>query len=347
VSEPFRVVMYLNQFFAGVGGEDKAETRPASLEGPVGPGVPFNQFFEGEGEVVATVYCGDNLMAEGDDQVVDDVIGLIREAKPDIVVAGPSFGSGRYGLACGKVCVAATERLGVPSVTGMHEESPGAFEYRAKVVIASTRETAAGMVDALKTMARVATKLAHGTALGSPTDEGTIPSGARKNEISTERGARRAVLMLLQKLRGEPFETELPLQAYERVPPAPPLSAPLPSVALVAEGGVVPVGNPDRIQSAWATRWGKYDVSGLRSLTESFESIHGGIDTTAGNERPDRLIPLDVMKTLEEEGRINLHPVLYATTGNMGALREMQRIGSEIAAELRGAGVDAAIVGST
>jgi len=347
VSEPFRVVMYLNQFFAGIGGEDKADTRPASLEGTVGPGVPLNQFLGSEGEVVATVYCGDNLMAEGDDQVLNEVVDLIRAAKPDVLVAGPAFGSGRYGLACGMVCVAATDRLVVPSVTGMHEESPGAMEYRAKVVIASTRETAAGMVDALKTMAGLATKLAHGEPLGTAADEGTIPSGARKNEIASERGARRAVMMLLQKLQGGPFETELPLQAYERVPPAPPLSASLPSVALVAEGGVVPLGNPDRIQSAWATRWGKYDVSGLRSLTESFQSIHGGIDTTAGNERPDRLIPLDVMKTLEEEGRIKLHPVLYATTGNMGALREMQRIGSEIAAELRAAGVEAAIVGST
>ena len=339
--------MYLNQFFAGVGGEDKADTRPATVEGPVGPGLPLNQLLGSEGQIVATVYCGDNLMAESDGQVMDEVLDLIRGAEPDVVIAGPAFGSGRYGLACGAVCAAVNERLSVPSVTGMHEESPGALEHRAKVVIASTRETAAGMADALKTMASIASKLARGAPFGSPAEEGTIPSGARVNEIADERGARRVVSMLLQKLRGEPFETEFPLQAYEIVPPAPPLSDTVPSVALVAEGGVVPVGNPDRIQSAWATRWGKYDVSGLMSLTDSFESIHGGIDTTAGNERPDRLIPLDVMKTLEDEGKVKLHPVLYATTGNMGALREMQRIGSEIAAELRAAGVEAAIVGST
>ena len=33
-----RVVHYLNQFFAGIGAEDRADTPPGHREGPVGPG---------------------------------------------------------------------------------------------------------------------------------------------------------------------------------------------------------------------------------------------------------------------------------------------------------------------
>ena len=33
-----RVVHYLNQFFAGIGAEDKADMPPAQRPGPIGPG---------------------------------------------------------------------------------------------------------------------------------------------------------------------------------------------------------------------------------------------------------------------------------------------------------------------
>lgn len=33
-----RIVMYINQFFGGIGGEDKAGYEPSVEEGPVGPG---------------------------------------------------------------------------------------------------------------------------------------------------------------------------------------------------------------------------------------------------------------------------------------------------------------------
>ena len=38
MSEPKRVVHYVNQFFGGVGGEDKADIPPRHQSGPVGPG---------------------------------------------------------------------------------------------------------------------------------------------------------------------------------------------------------------------------------------------------------------------------------------------------------------------
>ena len=40
-----RVVHYINQFFANIGGEEKADYKPELREGNVGPGLAFQQSF--------------------------------------------------------------------------------------------------------------------------------------------------------------------------------------------------------------------------------------------------------------------------------------------------------------
>ena len=49
-----RAVHYLNQFFAGLGGEEAAETPPTRLDGAVGPGRGLVPELDGV-EIVATV----------------------------------------------------------------------------------------------------------------------------------------------------------------------------------------------------------------------------------------------------------------------------------------------------
>lgn len=59
-----RVVHYINQFFANVGGEEKADYQPELREGYVGPGQAFTQSFGDDAEIVATVVCGDSYSNE-------------------------------------------------------------------------------------------------------------------------------------------------------------------------------------------------------------------------------------------------------------------------------------------
>ena len=344
-----RVVHYINQYFAGVGGEEKADQKPEVREGPVGPGIGLQNALGDAGKIVATVYSGDSYMAEHEAKASTEVVKLIAKYKPDVVVAGPSFGSGRYGLACGQVCAAVQAELKVPTVAAMFEDSPGAEQYRKSVVIVPTKETAAGMGAALPQVARLALKLAKGEPLGAPDEDGYIARGYRQNEFASERGATRAVNMLLKKLRGEPFVTEWPLPKYDPVKaPAALAGTKGIKVALVSEGGVVSKGNPDHIPSGWATKWAKYELGGIQDLTSpQFETIHGGFDTTAANQDPDRLIPVDTLRAMEKEGKVTLYHELISTVGNMGSITEMRRMGAEIAAELRKAGVDAVIVGAT
>ena len=59
-----RVVHYINQFYAGIGGEDKADQTPLFKTELVGPGVGLAKELEGKAEIVGTVVCGDGYYGE-------------------------------------------------------------------------------------------------------------------------------------------------------------------------------------------------------------------------------------------------------------------------------------------
>ena len=54
-----------------------------------------------------------------------DILAMVKEQAPDVFIAGPAFNAGRYGVACGTICKAVEERLGIPVITGMYIENPG------------------------------------------------------------------------------------------------------------------------------------------------------------------------------------------------------------------------------
>jgi len=344
-----RVVHYMNQFFAGIGAEDKADTPPGQRTGPIGPGRILAQTLGDRGQIVATVYCGDNYMAEKP-TALDEVLEMIASHQPRVVIAGPAFSAGRYGVACGEVALATRERLQVTAVTGMHVDNAATEVYRTKLHIASTAKTATGMADALRIMARLALKLAAGTPLGPPAEEGYVSTGRRHFEIASRPAAERAVEMLLRKVRGEAYTTEWPVPRYNRVPAAPPLRHPeRATIALITTGGLVRRGNPDRLESGYATKWLRYPIAGVDALSpEQWQSVHGGFNTTRINEDPHRVLPLDVARELEREGVIGrIHPEFFTTTGNTSVIPTMRRFAHEMARELKTAGVEGVILTST
>ena len=162
-----KVVHYINQFFANIGGEEKADYEPELREGCVGPGMAFNQAFDNEAEIIATVICGDSYFNENIDTAKKTVLDMISSQNPDVVVCGPAFNAGRYGVACGTVAAAVKEELNLPVLTGMYKENPGADMFKTKVYVVSTKNSAAGMRNAVKVMAPLALKLGKGEKIGS------------------------------------------------------------------------------------------------------------------------------------------------------------------------------------
>ena len=155
--------------------------------------------------------------------------------------------------------------------------------------------------------------------------------------------------MLRKRLNDEEFETELPMPEFDEVEPAPAIKdLTKATIALVTSGGIVPTGNPDHIQSASAQKWGKYDISKLKDLEEGFCTIHGGYDPVYANESPDRVIPVDALKKMAEDGEIGgVYDYFYTTTGTGTAVGNSIVFGEEIGKELKEAGVDGVILTST
>ena len=345
-----RVVHYINQFYAGLGGEEAANHLPESREGVVGPGMQLKMLFGDRAEIVGTVICGDGYYGEHMEEARAECLKLIGAFKPDLLVAGPGFNAGRYGVACGDVCAEAGKALGIPTVTALYPENPGVELYAKKTVIVQAADSARGMKTALEGMARVGLKLASGEPMGPARLEGTISRGIRKNFFSTTNGAERAVAMLLDKIAGTPFRTEYEMPVFNRIPPAAPIKdMKKATIALVSSGGIVPKGNPDHIRVSSAETYGRYDISKLDDLTpETYESVHGGYDRVWASEDPDVVLPVDVMRELEREGVFaKLYDHIYTTTGTGTAVAHAERFGREIGAQLKEAGVDGVILTST
>jgi betaine reductase len=350
MAEPLRVVHYINAFFGGLGGEEEAHTAISLQDGALGPGRLLEQILADEGQVIATIMCGDGYFGEHEEAVAAQVREYLRDLKPDVFLAGPAFRSGRYGLACGRLCLEA-EQLGIPAVTGMHEENPGSDLYRPQhLYIIATATSAVGMQAALQRMTALALKRVRGVPLGSAAEEGFLPRAVRRTVRTGTPAAARAVEMALKKWRGDPYTSELTVETFEVIPPPPPLSDPRKTLfALVTESGLVPRGNPDRLPSATATHWAKYSIAGMdRLVAGAWDGVHGGYDNSAALQDPNRVVPLDAVRALEREGIIGeLLGELFVTVGNLGSLNAMKRIGAEIANTLVQRGVGAVILPAT
>jgi len=239
-------------------------------------------------------------------------------------------------------------RRGVPAVCGMHPESPGVLAAEGAAYVVPTDVKVTGMRDALPRMATLARRLAAGEALGSPEQEGYLPRGLRRNEIADHTGAERAVNLLLAKLAGD-VRTEV-TAAFDDVPPPPPVAdMAAATVALVTESGLVPKGNPDRLESNRAHVWLSYPIQGLAGFEAAdWETVHGGYDTGVANADPNRLVPLDAVRDAAADGRIGgVHETLYTTTGNSTPVATAAKFGQEIAQRLREAGIQAVILTGT
>ena len=156
--------------------------------------------------------------------------------------------------------------------------------------------------------------------------------------------------MLIKKIKGEEFVTEYPMPDFDRVEPNPAVKdLSKATIALVTSGGIVPKGNPDRIESSSASKYGEYCLDGVMDLTEeTYETAHGGFDPVYCNEDSDRVLPVDVLRDLEKEGVIGkLHNYFYSTVGNGTAVASSKKFAAEYAKKLVEAGVDAVILTST
>jgi glycine reductase complex component B subunit gamma len=198
--------------------------------------------------------------------------------------------------------------------------------------------------------AKLALKLGKNGKLDPAIVDGYLPRGYRYNEYVQKPAAMRGIEMLTRRLAGENPMTEIPLRGFEKVAPALPLlDLKGATIAIVTGGGMVPRGNPDKLKQAFADAFGIYSIKGLAELPAGdFKGIHGGFDSTWVDEDPDRVVPLDVLRMLEKEGRFKkLYDEYFALCGIGTNVAMAKKLGAQVAEQLKRREVSAAIYTST
>ena len=349
-----RAMHYINQFFAGVGGEEKADVPVNFRDGAVGPGKLLLTLCGDTIDIVVTAYCGDDYFSAHQDEALAPIQRIAKDHDVKLLIAGPAFLAGRYGAACAEVCHTLSTSLNIECISAMHLENPGVELYRQhkdmRVFFLPTTDSVAGMKDALSRIASFITRIAAGSPIGSANDFGYIPRGYRKVETVEKTSVERAVDMLLDKVAGRPVITEIPVESLEEVQPAAPVTN-LATVhlALVTTSGVVKAGNPDGFKVHRNTQWRKYNIENLNSMQDTeWDVRHGGYNNVHMLRNPNYGVPLDACRELERDRVFaRLHPSFYTTPGINGLITVMQRLGKEIVADMKKEGVDAAILVST
>jgi len=347
-----KILHYLNQFFAGIGGEEKAGQEAAFIASAVGAGCVIRDALKHHDVEYATIVCGDNYFHEEEAKALNAIEDAMEVFRPTIFLAGPAFNAGRYGLACAKVCSWARENWRIPAITAMHEENPGTKEIGRHVFVLQTGASAASMQECLKRYSLLVEKLLAGdqTAVENYRAEYCLAIPRRFSARSGRPDYVRAVDLLAAKLQGRAYESEIPRVEAERhaIPNLAGTMAEA-TLALVTEGGLVPKGNPDRLESTRGSKYLKYSINGRDDFKRGeFEAMHTGYDTAVVDQDPDRIVPLDAMRGLEQSQRFKkLHDYYFVTTGTGAMPSKMEDLGKGIAEDLARAGVNGVILTAT
>lgn len=344
-------ILYINQFFAGIGGEDKADQTPYIKNEIIGPGLLINKLLK-DGEIIHTIVCGDNYISTHQEDAIRTILGFLENIDFDFFIAGPAFQAGRYGVACGTIGEAVSKKFNVPVFSSMHEENPGVDMFKKKFIIFKGGKSAASLKHDATSITNYINKYFDKEKLGSAEEEGYFGRGIREQVINEDLkpSSERAIELLLKKLNSEPYISELPIPKTEKIPPAEPIKdLSKAKIALVTSGGIVPSDNPDKIQSASATRWGMYDISNLSKLEPIvYKTIHAGYDPAAADADPNVCVPLDALRAYEKEGRIgSIDTYFYTTVGTGTTEAEAERMAKEIVVHLKEHNVDGVILTST
>ncbi len=347
-----KVLHYLNQFFGKIGGEDKAGQEVKLVSGAIGAGSLIEEALKHRDLEYATVICGDNYFHEQEATALAAIHDIVEKYQPDVFIAGPALNAGRYGLACAKISSWVRDNWRIPAITAMHEDNPGTREIGRHVFVLQTGASAAALPECVKRCAQLIEMLLTGNqaAVEKFQAEFCLAIPRRFTKKAGLPDYRRAVDLLMAKLNGKPCESEIPWMAAEpHAIPNLPVSLREATVALVTEGGLVPKGNPDRLESTRGSKYFKYSISGLKDLKHGeYQAMHTGYDTSRVDQDPDRIVPLDAMRVLESSQRFKkLHDYYFVTTGTGAMASKMEELGHGIADELSRSGVDAVILTAT
>ncbi len=169
-----RMVQFLNQVQAGLGGDEQMDIEPQSQNGSVGMGMLLKTISMKNGaDIIGTVTCGDNYFLENREKATEEIIDMIKKFRADVVICGPALNYKRYGECCGHLVLSIRDKLNIPAFAAMSKDSTGTELFRKQIhIIETPNRGGVGLNNSLKKISNFAIKLAKGQVIGTPKEEG-------------------------------------------------------------------------------------------------------------------------------------------------------------------------------
>lgn len=157
-----KVLLVLNHVQAGMGSDENADLPPAGKKSIIGPGKMMEPYFkEMDGEIVATLYCGDLYYQNNEEEVKKKFVAMAKKLSPDVVVCGPALHYPNFGEMAGGLAEEINNNSDIPAFAAMSLENPATEKYKDKVIVVKTpKKGGIGLNQSIENICKMAVKLA-------------------------------------------------------------------------------------------------------------------------------------------------------------------------------------------
>lgn len=157
-----KVLLVLNHVQAGMGSDENADLPPAGKKSIIGPGKMMEPYFkEMDGEIVATLYCGDLYYQNNEEEVKKKFVAMAKKLSPDVVVCGPALHYPNFGEMAGGLAEEINNKSDIPAFAAMSLENPATEKYKDKVIVVKTpKKGGVGLNQSMENICKMAVKLA-------------------------------------------------------------------------------------------------------------------------------------------------------------------------------------------
>ncbi|MDE6953203.1 MAG: glycine/betaine/sarcosine/D-proline family reductase selenoprotein B [Erysipelotrichales bacterium] len=157
-----KVLMIFDQTQAGLGGKESAELPLGGKMMAIGSCNMFErQVKDAGGKIIGTLYCGNQTFMNDPDTVSKKLAAMAKKIKPDVVICGPCFNYGEYGIMAAHTAQVINEHTDIPSFAIMSQECEKAIaDYKDKVhILKMPKKGGTGLNQALNQMVMFAKML--------------------------------------------------------------------------------------------------------------------------------------------------------------------------------------------
>lgn len=141
------VLCITNHFFAGLD-TDKTDVEPYFTKDMpnIAKGIDEYVNSKANASVIGTLVVPDNTFENQYKDMIEDLImNVIQNEKPDIIICGPAFNTGKFAKNCCKICLLMLEKYGLPAVTSIYPENEYYKKYNGLIYMIDGGNSAAKM----------------------------------------------------------------------------------------------------------------------------------------------------------------------------------------------------------